>query len=97
MKFCQQCGQTLSILTNTNSDYCTECTARPEKPPTANVNVEQPPDIFSAIFACADGKILLKSKEGWILWSGSAENEHSLKTIIDRADAILKIRSKRKK
>jgi hypothetical protein len=97
MKFCQQCGQTLSILAHSSSDYCTECTAAPEKSPAENIQVDQPPDIYSAFFTCTDGKIVLKSKEGWILWSGSAENEHCLQTIIDRADAILKIRSKRKK
>lgn len=58
---------------------------------------EQSPDIFSATFSYVDGKIMLKSEEGWILWSGSADQEHSLQTIIDRAAPILKIRSKRKK
>jgi len=58
---------------------------------------EQSADIFSATLSYVDGKIMLKSKEGWILWSGSAAQEHSLQTIIDRAAPILKIRSKRKK
>lgn len=62
-----------------------------------NNETETSPDIFSATLTYVDGKLMLKSKEGWILWSGSAEQEYSLQAIIDRAAPILKIRSKRKK
>ena len=97
MKFCQQCGQTLSILTNSSNEYCEKCTPAPVESPPVDDKTEQPPDIYSATFSCVDGKIMLKSKEGWILWSGNADHEHSLQNIIDRAVPILKIRSKRKK
>jgi hypothetical protein len=97
MKFCQKCGQTLSILTNSNEKYCKQCKPSAVKAKPVKTKSEPTPDIFSASISCKDGKITLTSKEGWILWSGPIDQEHTLQNIIDRAGPILKIRSKRKK
>ena len=98
MKFCRQCGQTLSILANTRNEYCRQCSsAQAKPPPPLDINKEPSVDVFSAVLSCENGKITLKSKEGWLLWSGSKDQEHSLQHVVDRAGPILKIRSKKKK
>jgi len=98
MKFCRQCGQTLPLLENLKEEYCSQCTiARAEQLSTEDTTVkkEENPDIFSTTLSCKDGKIMLTSKEGWLLWSGAKDEQHSLQQILDRSTSILKIRQKR--
>ncbi len=98
MKFCRQCGRTLAILQDSSSNYCTSCTAvgrnqTEPSPPTTPADS----DIPAAHLSVKNGKIVLESKEGWLLWSGSDTSSHSLQAILERAAAILKIRKRRVK
>lgn len=95
MKFCQRCGQTLSVLEEPDQQLCEPCFSAPE--PITPVQEEDADDINTAVLSQVDGKIVLKSKKGWLLWSGNAEEQHSLQQILKRAAHILKVRSKRKK
>lgn len=98
MKFCRQCGRTLAILQDSSSHYCKSCTvagrdnAQPSSPPA-----KADDDILAAHLSLKNGKIVLESKEGWLLWSGSDTASHSLQAILDRAAPILKIRKRRVK
>jgi hypothetical protein len=98
MKFCRQCGRTLAILQDSSSHYCKSCTAAG----LDNLQQSSPPakaddDILAAQLSIKNGKIVLESKEGWLLWSGSDTASYSLQAIIDRAAPILKIRKRRVK
>ena len=44
-----------------------------------------------------NGKIILRSKEGWLLWSAAGETQTELKTVLKTAKFIYEIRKKRKK
>lgn len=50
-----------------------------------------------AVLFYEGGKLVLKSQKGWILWSGSADETHQIKTILETAGKILKIRKRRLK
>jgi len=98
MKFCSKCGSTLSILNDHSGDLCQRCAPpSPSKQVDSRVIDHDFEAIGSATLSVKDGKIMLESKEGWLLWSGAAPQAHTLKTILDRANLILKIRKRQKK
>lgn len=45
----------------------------------------------------ANGRVVLRSKEGWELWSGNNGTSIELKDLMARAGRIYKIRLKRQK
>ena len=98
MKFCRQCGRTLAILQESSNDYCKSCTATGlDNMQTSPPTVKEDDDILAAHLSVKNGKIVLESKEGWLLWSGSDTASHSLQAIFERAAPILKIRRRRVK
>ncbi len=50
-----------------------------------------------AVLSCENTKIVLRSKEGWELWSAQKGTETDLQTIMARARRIYQIRLKRQK
>ncbi len=94
MKFCTSCGKAVSIFDTTDVELCRKCSVKENQtvvPGNAN-NI----DLNGATFSAENGKLLLKSKEGWLLWSGSANELHSFQAISEKAKRILKIRRKKK-
>lgn len=97
MKFCRQCGQALAILDRSILALCPACTLESQKKKAVVVgNTDSSADIVAyATISVRDGKIVIESKEGWLLWSGSDKTGHSLQQILDRASRILKIRTRK--
>lgn len=98
MKFCTECGRTLSILNEHNGDICSKCA------PKVSIKQTKSPDnqdilknIGTAVLSIKKGKIVLESEEGWLLWSGETIQNYTLQTILDKANRILKIRKRQKK
>jgi len=97
MKFCRQCGKTVAIFNNSDRELCLDCDARKavkEDRPAAEK--KDSADLLAASLSIKDGKIVLESREGMLLWSGSGGQPHTLKTILDRASRILTIRQRRR-
>ncbi len=99
MEFCKECGGALILFENNNSGLCSSCNLHYKKgvskaSESARGNADLPGD---AVFTYEDGKILLRSKEGWLLWSASAEKQTELNTVLKSAKLIYEIRKKRKK
>ena len=93
MKFCTSCGKAVSIFDTTDVELCRNCSIKESSiaaPKNTNNN-----DLSGATFSAKNGKLFLKSKEGWLLWSGSANELHSFQAISEKAKRILKIRRKR--
>jgi len=94
MRFCTTCGKTISILNDSGADLCQSCkTPAPKSSP----HNEPPPntvDLSSTKLSVKNGKLILESEEGWLLWSGDKLQQHSMGTITERASRILKIRKR---
>ena len=104
MQFCTDCGGVLNLFGNNTSELCSSCIQQkkriePTSPqPTQKTNKPlAKPEIADAILTVKDGKIVLRSKEGWQLWAAPVESENTLESMLKSADLIYKIRSKRKK
>lgn len=54
------------------------------------------PALDAATLSVKNGRIILESPEGWLLWSGNPADNHSLETILTSATKILKIRKRLK-
>ncbi len=110
MKFCKDCGAVLNIFGNNEKDLCSSC-MQPEKRvepadplpapvplPAVTPPIEEQYALFGdAVLSCENNKIVLRSKEGWELWSSPFDTEAELKTILARAKQIYQIRLRRKK
>ena len=100
MRFCPACGGALEFFEFLDGELCTSC----RKQSTAAATVRSPAadpassalDIPEAILCREDERLVLKSPEGWILWSGPDTESHQLQTILTRARRILEIRRKRR-
>lgn len=98
MRFCSGCGKTISILNNSDAEFCPDCVPENKlKTTVPKQKAENGSDLDSTTFSIKDGKLVLESDEGWLLWSGDLRQQHSFETIKDRASRILKIRRRQKK
>jgi hypothetical protein len=98
MRFCRQCGRTLAILNDSKAEYCNDCIADTAAgAPRAAQETPRHLELLSATLSVKDGKIVLESQEGWLLWSGQDDKPHSFKLIVDQAAHILKIRKRKHK
>ena len=98
MQFCKQCGIPISVLQDTTLDLCITCasevkqnTLGERKDITGNSNI-----LPNATIEVKDDKILLQSKEGWLLWSGDIASSHKLETLLQKAAKIYRIRKRKK-
>ncbi len=101
MQFCKDCGGVLNIFGKNTSGLCSACIQHkkePEQlapaPKPATVDDDLPSD---AKLTVENGKIILRSKEGWQLWSAPQETQTELQAILKSAKLIYRIRKKRKK
>lgn len=108
MQFCSDCGAILNLFEFATRELCTDCfqkqappktevPAPPVEPiaPTGVCNCTKLPE--TATLLQSDGKIIITSVEGWILWSGPIDQHHQLQTVLKRAGQIYAIRSRSKK
>lgn len=103
MQFCKDCGGVLNLFTNNETDLCSACiqhqkrldklmASRPAAP------AEDIPDILAeAVLALEENKMVLRSKEGWELWSAPSGAPAPLATVLARARRIYEIRLRRRK
>ncbi len=98
MKFCANCKKTLILFEFHEDGLCNNClTLRKEKVKPIKANPKQDYlDLSDCILSCENGKVILSTSEGLILWSSPVEEKNKLGNILDRAQRILKIRSKRR-
>lgn len=102
MRFCSGCGSALEFFEFLDGELCAECLkkdATPAAPKPADNGGDATPDLdmlAGATLCLENDKIVLKSPEGWVLWSGPADQASSLQSILSRAQRILSIRSRRK-
>lgn len=99
MQFCKDCGGVLNLFGKNSSGLCSSCIQHKKAPEI--IPQETPEDISGilteSIITVKDGKIILRSKEGWQLWSAPAESQTQLQSILKSATLIYNIRIKRKK
>lgn len=106
MQFCDGCGAVLNLLEFPDEELCYSCrkkrdaeesTKMPPAPPAPEPNTAF--DISSlaqAVLSHENNQIVLKSPEGWILWSCPDNSTSTMEKIVKRAERILEIRNKRK-
>lgn len=97
MKFCRQCGKTVAIFNDSDLELCSGCT--PEKSGKSDRSALEKKcfeDLLTATVRISDGKILLESEGGVLLWSGAGDRSHPLESILDRGSRILAIRRKKR-
>ena len=104
MQFCKDCGGVLNLFRNNTSELCSSCIQQKKRiEPSVPHPIQNKKELLAkselaqAILTVNDGKLILRSKEGWQLWAAPAKNETTLETILKSAELIYGIRSKRKK
>ena len=107
MQFCKDCGTVLNLFGKNERELCSACIQHKKKadPPPAPVETrgttaalkESSELLADAVLSYENNKIVLRSKEGWNLWSGTPGAQSDLKTILARAGRIYEIRLRRQK
>jgi hypothetical protein len=107
MQFCKDCGTVLNLFGNNEKELCSSCIQHKKKIALPIAPAETPGPtapkqetfklLADAIIAIENNKIVLRSKEGWELWSGLPGNQSDLKTILTGARRIYEIRLRRQK
>lgn len=99
MQFCTDCGSVLNLFEFPDEELCFSCRKSiekkevppsPQPAPTLNVS-----SLADAVLSHENGQIVLKSPEGWILWSVAETGSSTMDKIVKRAERILEIRQKR--
>jgi hypothetical protein len=107
MQFCKDCGTVLNLFGKQERELCSSCVQQKKKvpPPAALRDFPGPAApkaegfelLADAVLCCENNKLILRSKEGWELWSGPSDNQTGLETILARARRIYEIRLRRQK
>jgi len=100
MLFCRDCGVALGIFGKEEREYCSACVQQHKAlppPPPAPVASGDLDLLADTVLTLEDGKMVLRSKEGWELWSGSSGLTINLKTLVAQARRIYAIRLRRQK
>ncbi|WP_136809790.1 hypothetical protein [Desulfosediminicola flagellatus] len=99
MQFCTECGGALNLFESNDENVCWNCVRKKDavSPQPVPVPVIQPDDddLSEAILYHENNMLVLKAKEGWILWSGPDTGQVTLDVIMKRAQKIHTIRKKR--
>ncbi len=98
MKFCSACDKPLEFLEFLDGELCSECRAKNTAPP------QQPGEAaidFTELLQCelilGGDKAQIRSPEGWVLWSGTAQEQgYPLTDLLNGAWRIMQIRRKRR-
>jgi hypothetical protein len=99
MQFCKDCGGVLNFFGNNTSGLCSSCIQHKKKPePPLPAPPQDGNDLLAeSTLTVENGKIILRSKEGWQLWSAPGDKQTQLQSILKSAKLIYGIRKKRKK
>ena len=99
MIFCKVCGEALNLFETRDEEICYACLRKDIKQARhAPVRETGAMDFLSEAFlAHEEDKLVVRSPEGWILWSAPASETHNLGAILARAGRIHAIRKKRQK
>ena len=101
MQFCEDCGGVLNFFGKNTSGLCSSCIQHKKEPqqlaPASKTTTDDEDLLAEAIVTVENGKIILRSKEGWQLWSAAGETQTELQAILKSAKLIYRIRKKRKK
>ncbi len=107
MQFCKDCGTVLNIFGTHDRELCSSCIQhkihiKPSAPPLkAPITIVPRPERFDllsdTVLLNENNKIILRSKEGWELWSGPSDAQTDLKTILEKARRIYEIRLRRQR
>ena len=99
MRFCTSCGSALEFFEFLDGELCSSCidgSTREKKPAKPAAETENQLNGLGETTLCLEGdRLLLKSSEGWILWSAPINEQHKLQDVLGRAQRILDIRKKR--
>ncbi len=100
MKFCTSCNSPLEFFEFLDGDLCAHCLAKKKEKPEGSPSEtsDRAPEsngLGKAAIGVEKESIVIRSREGWILWSGSAADTHQLQTILKKARRIQDIRTKR--
>jgi hypothetical protein len=99
MIFCKDCGVVLNLFATHDEEVCSVCLRKEiQQEPPASIRGTGDVDLLSDIhLGHEDDKLVVRSPEGWILWSAPDSETHSLGAILARARRIHEIRKKRRK
>lgn len=102
MRFCKDCGTVLNLFSNSEKELCSACIQHKKDAEIIHVAVKDEEishtDLLDdSTLAVENGKIILRSKEGWELWSCNQNSVIELKTMLARAKRIYEIRLRRQK
>ncbi|MBU1568030.1 MAG: hypothetical protein KJ630_20705 [Proteobacteria bacterium] len=100
MQFCKDCGGVLNLFGKDERELCPVCiqNQRVAPPAPAAPSEEKDGDLLrDTVLSFENGKIVLRSKEGWELWSGPPGVRTELKTIFAQARRIYRIRLRRQR
>lgn len=102
MRFCKDCGTVLNLFGNREKELCSACIQHKKEAEIIHVPVKEEKNSNTDIFdestlSVENGKMLLRSKEGWELWSCNQDCTIELKTLLARAKRIYEIRLRRQK
>lgn len=104
MRFCKDCGSVLNLFSNHETELCPPCSHRKklsEPTPSSDRNTKKKADghdiLNHAVLTTEGNRIIIRSKEGWELWSGPLNAPAELSTILQNAKRIYQIRLRRQK
>lgn len=102
MRFCKDCGTVLNLFGNREKELCSACIQHKKEAEIIHIPVkeEKKPDsniLDETTLSVENGKMILRSKEGWELWSCNQDTPIELKTVLARAKQIYEIRLRRQK
>ncbi len=100
MQFCTECGGALNLFESNDENICWNCVRKKERlsapKPVPEVQGDDN-DLSEAILYHENNTLILKAKEGWIIWCGPDTVRVAIDTILKRAKKIHAIRKKREK
>ena len=104
MRFCKDCGTVLNLFGNREKELCSACIQHKKEAEIVHIPVEVVVEkksdtniLDETTLSVENGKMILRSKEGWELWSCNQDSTIELKTVLARAERIYEIRLRRQK
>jgi hypothetical protein len=99
MIFCKVCGEALNLFATRDEEVCYTCLRKgiQQESPTPVRETGNADLLSDILLGHEDDKLVVRSPEGWILWSAPDSETHSLGAILARAGRIHEIRKKRRK
>jgi hypothetical protein len=99
MQFCKDCGGVLNLFGKDDRELCPACIQnRKTVPPFPTAHQEGDKGLLNdAVLSIENGKMVLRSKEGWELWSAAPGIRAELQDVLAKAGRIYAIRLRRQK